>query len=190
MRTASRSTGGVAMIDISRTPRERELQGARDRRRGQRQHVHLGAQLLELLLVRHAEMLLLVDDDEAEILELDGLAEERVGADDNVDVAFGEALLRLRELLRRDQPRGLRDLDRIAAQPVAEKVLKCWRASSVVGTTTATCLPFIAATKAARSATSVLPKPTSPQISRSIGRPEARSASTAEMAASWSSVSS
>ena len=66
----------------------------------------------------------------------------------------------------------------------------CWRASSVVGTTTATCLPFIAAMKAARSATSVLPKPTSPQISRSIGRPEARSASTAAMAASWSSVSS
>ena len=53
------------------------------------------------------------------------------------------------------------------------KVLVCWRAKSVVGTTTATCLPFMAATKAARSATSVLPKPTSPQISRSIGRPDA-----------------
>ena len=51
--------------------------------------------------------------------------------------------------------------------------MKCWRASSVVGTTTATCLPVMAATKAARSATSVLPKPTSPQISRSIGRPGA-----------------
>ena len=70
------------------------------------------------------------------------------------------------------------------------KVLKCWRASSVVGTTTATCLPVIAATKAARSATSVLPKPTSPQISRSIGRPAARSSSTASIAFSWSSVSS
>ncbi len=70
------------------------------------------------------------------------------------------------------------------------KVLKCWRASSVVGTTTATCLPLIAATKAARNATSVLPKPTSPQISRSIGRPEPRSLIVASMAASWSSVSS
>ena len=57
----------------------------------------------------------------------------------------------------------------------SEKVLKCWRASSVVGTTTATCLPAIAVTKAARSATSVLPKPTSPQTSRSIGRPAPRS---------------
>ncbi len=32
----------------------------------------------------------------------------------------------------------------------SEKVLKCWRASSVVGTTTATCLPFSATAKAAR----------------------------------------
>ena len=65
----------------------------------------------------------------------------------------------------------------------AAKFFACWRASSVVGTTTATCLPLIAATKAARSATSVLPKPTSPQTSRSIGRPEARSSSTASIVA-------
>ena len=58
------------------------------------------------------------------------------------------------------------------------KVLACWRANSVVGTTTATCLPFIATAKAARSATSVLPKPTSPQIRRSIGRPAPSSLST------------
>jgi hypothetical protein len=39
----------------------------------------------------------------------------------------------------------------------------------VVGASTATCLPPVTATKAARSATSVLPKPTSPQTSRSMG---------------------
>ena len=93
---------------------QRELQGARDRRRGQRQHVDLGAQLLELLLVRDAEMLLLVDDDQAEILELDRLAEQRMGADDDVDCALGEALFDAGELLGRDQPRRLRDVDRIA----------------------------------------------------------------------------
>ena len=70
------------------------------------------------------------------------------------------------------------------------KVLVCWRASSVVGTTTATCLPFITVMKAARNATSVLPKPTSPQISRSIGRPVLRSFTVASIAACWSSVSS
>ena len=99
------------------------------------------------------------------------LAEQRMGADDDVDRAVGEALLDLRELLR---PRTRRDAcATLTGKPSkrSAKVLKCWRASSVVGTTTATCLPFSAAAKAARSATSVLPKPTSPQISRSIGRP-------------------
>ena len=72
---------------------QRQLQGARDRRRGQRQHVHLGAQLLELLLVGDAEVLLLVDDHQAEVLELDRLAEQRMGADHDVDLAVGEALL-------------------------------------------------------------------------------------------------
>ena len=47
----------------------RELQRARNRRRRQRQHMHFGAQLLQPLLMADAEMLLLVDDDEAEILE-------------------------------------------------------------------------------------------------------------------------
>ena len=136
--------------------------------------MHFGAQLLQPLLVRDAEMLLLVDDDQAEILELDGLAEQRMRADDDVDRAVGDALLALRQA--RSPRRAARP-----ARPAAgsrgsarAKVLMCWRASSVVGTTTATCLPFIAATKAARSATSVLPKPTSPQISRSIGRPDAK----------------
>ena len=124
--------------------------------------MHLGAQLLELLLVGDAEMLLLVDDDEAEVPEFDSLAEQRVGADDDIDLALGEALLGLRQLGGADEARRLGDVDRIA----------------------------IAETKAARSATSVLPKPTSPQISRSIGRPELRSASTAAIAACWSSVSS
>ena len=72
----------------------------------------------------------------------------------------------------------------------SRKVLACWRASRVVGATTATCLPDMAAIKAARKPTSVLPKPTSPQIRRSIGRPLPKSSITASMASSWSSVSS
>ena len=99
---------------------ERQLQGARDRRRGQGQHMHLGAQRLELLLVRDAEMLLLVDDEQAEVLELDRLAEQRVGADHDVDLAVGEPLLDLLQVRRRDQPRGLRDLHRQAAEALGE----------------------------------------------------------------------
>ena len=48
-------------------------------------------------------------------------------------------------------------------ESVCERGVMLW-ASSVVGTNTATCLPACTATNAARSATSVLPKPTSPEI--------------------------
>ena len=50
-------------------PAERHVQRARDRRRRQRQHVDLGAQALQPLLVLHAEAVLLVDDDEPEAFE-------------------------------------------------------------------------------------------------------------------------
>ena len=50
------------------------------------------------------------------------------------------------------------------------KFAKCCCARIVVGQRTMTCLPSCVALKAARKATSVLPKPTSPQMRRSIGR--------------------
>ena len=60
----------------------------------------------------------------------------------------------------------------------------------MVGTSTATCFLSSTALKAARSATSVFPYPTSPQTSRSIGRGFCMSASTSSMAFAWSGVSS
>ncbi len=65
----------------------RHLQRARDRRRGQRQHVDLRAQLLEPLLVGDAEALLLVDDEQAEVLEAHVARQQPVRADDDVDLA-------------------------------------------------------------------------------------------------------
>ena len=44
-------------------------------------------QLLDRLLVGDAEALLLVDDEQAEVLERDVLGEQAVGADDDVDLA-------------------------------------------------------------------------------------------------------
>ena len=73
--------------------------------------MHLGAQLLELFLVRHAEMLLLVDDQQAEVLEGDALAEERMGADHDVDSAVGDAFFHPRQLGAGDKARGLADLE-------------------------------------------------------------------------------
>ena len=49
---------------------EGHVQRARDRCGRQRQHVDFGAQLFEVFLVGHAEALLLVDDHQAEVLEL------------------------------------------------------------------------------------------------------------------------
>ena len=72
----------------------------------------------------------------------------------------------------------------------SRKLLVCCSASSVVGTSTATCLPACAAMNAARIATSVLPKPTSPHTTRSMGFSVARSCSTWRMASAWSAVSS
>ena len=69
---------------------QRHVQRARNRRRRHRQHVHLLAQLLDPLLVRHAEALLLVDDEQAEVAERDVLRQQPVRADDDVELAGGE----------------------------------------------------------------------------------------------------
>ena len=65
----------------------------------------------------------------------------------------------------------------------------CW-ARTVVGASTSTWRPPVTALSEPRSATSVLPKPTSPQTSRSIGRSSSMSSVTASIARCWSSVSS
>ena len=99
---------------------QRQLQGARDRRRGQRQHMHIGLELLQLFLLRDAEMLLLVDDDEAEMGEPHILREQRVGADDDLDFALGEIGLDLLRFLGADHARQLRDAHRQSGEALAE----------------------------------------------------------------------
>ena len=136
---------------------ERHVQRARNRRRAHREHVHLLLHLLDLLLVRHAEPLLFVDHEQAEIAELDVLRQQAVRADDDVDLAGGE--------IGRASP---------SAPPSSGSGSPCRcapgsrrsapSASSGAGTRapssargTATCLPSITALNAARIATSVLP---------------------------------
>ena len=135
---------------------DRHLERARDRGRGHGQHVDVGAQLLQLLLVLDAEALLLVDDDQAEVLELGLGREQPVGADDDVHAtrraaprAPPSASL---SVSKRDSARTDGEL-RVRSVNVA----KCCCTSSVVGTSTATCLPSWTALKAARTAISVLP---------------------------------
>ena len=68
-------------------PVSAHLERARDRRGGEGEHVDAGLQLLDLLLVGHAEALLLVDHEQAEVLEVDVVGQQPVGADDDVDLA-------------------------------------------------------------------------------------------------------
>ena len=120
---ASRSFGGVSMIDMSRMPTSdmcsvRGIGVARHR-----EHVDLLPQLLDLLLVRDAEALLLVDDEQAEVAELDVLRQQAVRADDDVDLAgreIGERLLLLR--LRAEAADHV-DADGEAGEALAERLL-------------------------------------------------------------------
>ena len=71
---------------------ERHVQRARNRSRGQREHVDLRAQTLQALLVLHAEPMLLVDDHEPEPFEADVGLQQLVRADHDVDGAVRESL--------------------------------------------------------------------------------------------------
>ena len=80
-------------------PTHRHVQRPRDRSRRQRKHVELGAQLLQPLLLHHAEPVLLIDDEQPESFEAHVTLKQAMGADDDVDLAgldaFDGASLRL-----------------------------------------------------------------------------------------------
>ena len=103
--------------------RKRQLQRARDRRRGQRQDVNVRAQLLQPLLVGDAEMLLLIDDQQPDILELDLLGQHRMGADDDIDAAIRQSRPRRRGILGADEARQRPHDDRRAAEPLGKAAI-------------------------------------------------------------------
>ena len=71
---------------------QRHVQRARNGRGAHSQHVDLLAHLLQPLLVAHAEALLFIDDEQAEILKLDVFGKQPMGADEDVDLACLHAL--------------------------------------------------------------------------------------------------
>ena len=93
---------GLDHRDVAQ-PGEAHLQGARDRRRRERQHVDLQLQLAQQLLLLDPEALLLVDDDQAQLLGADVAREQPVGADQDVDLARLEVLQHRFHLRRRAQ---------------------------------------------------------------------------------------
>ncbi len=91
--------------------RQRQLQRPRDRCGRQCQYVNVGFELLEPLLVLDAEMLFLIDDQQPEIAELNGFAQERMCPDDNIDGPVRDTFLCQCQLLRGHQARGMCNID-------------------------------------------------------------------------------
>ena len=115
-----RSSGGVSMTLMSRTPTSARFSV---RGMGVAESVRTSTsvlQLLEALLVGHAEALLLVDHDEPQVPEADVLAEQPVRADDDVHAARREAGQRL-VLLGAGHEAGQRaDRDGVRREALAE----------------------------------------------------------------------
>ncbi len=81
---------------------------------------------LQPLLVGDAEMLFLVDDQQAEIVEPDALGQQRMGADDDIDGAARQPVAgRLRPPLRETKRDSWRDLQRKAPEAFGES----WRSA-------------------------------------------------------------
>ena len=100
--------------------RQRQVERARDGRRGKGQNVDFVTHLLEALLVGHAEALLLVYDDQSKVLERYVLLYQAVRTDAYVDAALGEALDHGPLLLPRPEAAQHVDSHRVGAQALGE----------------------------------------------------------------------
>ncbi len=61
------------------------MKRAGDRSGGERKNIDCDAKPHEPLLVFHAKSLLFINDDQAQVLEVDVVADDAVGADDDID---------------------------------------------------------------------------------------------------------
>ncbi len=88
-------------------PFQRHGQGARNRRGGQGQDVHGGAQRFQALLLLHPEAVLLIHNHQAQIVKLHILLQQLMRADDDVQLALGQIAQGLRLLLAGAEARQL-----------------------------------------------------------------------------------
>ena len=102
--------------------REREVKCARNGCGAQCEHVHQPAHLFELLLLHHAETLLLVDDDQSEVLEASVVLHQPMGADDDVHGAGGKVFDHSLLLTSRAEAGEQLDAHGIIRHPFAECV--------------------------------------------------------------------
>ena len=81
--------------------RNRHLQSSGNRRCRHRENINIRAQRLERFLVFNAKTLFLINDDQTQVLESNGTAEQRVGTNHQVHSSRGQAFLDFLCLLRR-----------------------------------------------------------------------------------------
>ena len=107
--------------DIAKA-RERHVQRARDGRRGESENVDLEAKLTKQLLLRHAEALLLVDEDKPEAARHDVAREDPMCADEDVDPSRGELAQYALHLRGLAEARHHLDRHRLVAVALAKRV--------------------------------------------------------------------
>ena len=81
--------------------RNRHLQSSGNRRCRHRKNIDIRAQSFECLLVFNAKTLFLINDDQTQVLESNGAAEQRVGTNHQVHSSRGQAFLDFLCFLRR-----------------------------------------------------------------------------------------
>ena len=104
-------------------PDKAHMECPRNRRCRQRQHIYVLLKLLDLLLMLNAEPLLLIDDQKAQILELDVIPKHPVSPDHNIDQTPFHILHRL--LLLRRSPETAHQVhpDREILHPLQERIV-------------------------------------------------------------------
>ena len=102
---------------------EGHVERARNGRGREREHVDIAAELLDVLLVADAEALLLVDDEQAELLELHALLQQLVRADDEIALAGADGLERFAVFRRGLEAAEHADLDRNAEKPLRGRLI-------------------------------------------------------------------
>ena len=108
-------------------PHQTHMQGPGNGSRRERQHIHRLPKLLDLLFMPHAEALLLIDHQEAEVMKCHVLGQQPVGPDHDVHGPFRQALQRLFRFLRRTEAGQHADIYGVACQPLDKgvKMLLC-----------------------------------------------------------------
>ena len=118
------AVGGWSLNDAHVAgPHQRELEGARNGRGTHGERVDIDFHFAQFLLHGHAELLLLVHDEQSQVAELHGLADEFVCADDDVYLAGFEVGENLFRLLGTSSPREIVHADGHALQSGGERLV-------------------------------------------------------------------